>query len=187
MKDISHTFLVEVDRLAEQCQDTEEAIRRNMIQTRKLLHAQYVNDLFRKLMMKNIGNAETEELSQRTCKNIKSRTRTMVNIVTRWKYQDSFKELRKEKRNQTKIWRECKPVISRANKVQEYNEIWIKEKRRLKKKYKEKLEQKVKHLQEKYGSKRCIPDEVEGVIIKDQELPEEFESDPRCYDNNERM
>ena len=76
-------------------------------------------------------------------------------------------------------------MISRANKVEEYNEIWIKEKRRLKKKYKEKLEQKVKHLQEKCGSKRCIPDEVEGIVIKDQELPVEFESDPRCYDNIE--
>ena len=185
MKDISNTFLADIQRLAEQCQDAEEAMRRNMIQTRKLLHAQYVNNLFRTLRMKKIGNAETEELSKRICKEIKSRTRTLVNTVIQWKYEDSIKELRKEKYNQTKVWRECKPTLDRNNKTEEYNEIWIREKRRLKQKYKEKMEQKVKHLRQKYGYRRELPDEVEGVIIKDQELPEEFESNPRCYDNVE--
>ena len=175
MKDISNTFLADIQRLAEQCQDAEEAMRRNMIQTRKLLHAQYVNDLFKTLRMKKIGNAETEELSKRICKEIKLRTRTLVNTVIQWKYEDSIKELGKEKYNQTKVWRECKPTLDRNNKTEEYNEIWIREKRRLKQKYKEKMEQKVKHLRQKYGYRRELPDEVEGVIIKDQELSEELE------------
>ena len=125
--------------------------------------------------MKKIGNAETEELSKRICKEIKLRTRTLVNTVIQWKYEDSIKELGKEKYNQTKVWRECKPTLDRNNKTEEYNEIWIREKRRLKQKYKEKMEQKVKHLRQKYGYRRELPDEVEGVIIKDQELSEELE------------
>ena len=68
MKDISDTFLQETQRLSEQCQDAGEAMRRNMVQTQKLLHAQYVNNLFRKLKMKKVGNAETEELGKRMCK-----------------------------------------------------------------------------------------------------------------------
>ena len=119
-------------------------------------------------MTKKVGNAETEELSRKICKDIKRRRKTLVAIVTRWRYNNSYKELRSEKKNQTKIWRECEPVIRRANKLAEYHAIWTKEKRRLKKMYKEKAEKKIKHLQDKYGDKQLTPDEIEGIIIKDQ-------------------
>ena len=185
MRDVSDTFLQQMEKLSGQCPDTEEAMRRNMTQTQKLLHAQYVNDLFKRLIMKKVSNAETEELGKRICKTIKKRTRTLIGIITRWKYEDSFNELRNEKRNQTKVWRECEPIIRRANILDEYNQIWITEKGRLKEVYKRKLEKKVKHLVEKYGRKRVIPDEVEGIIIKDQPIVEEFESNPRCYGNVE--
>ena len=47
------------------------------------------------------------------------------------------------------------------------------------------MEKKIQHLKNKYRLSRIIPDEVNGVIIKDQALEPEFESNPRCYDNVE--
>ena len=65
MKNISNTFLVKINRISRQCENTEIAMRQNMIQTEKLLHAQYVNDFFKSLIKSKIGNNEIEELSRR--------------------------------------------------------------------------------------------------------------------------
>ena len=43
-------------------------------------------------------------------------------------------------------------------------------------------EQKIQHLQRKYKKKRkVVPDEYDGVTIKDQNIPEDFASSPRTY------
>ena len=156
-----------------------------MIQTQKLLHAEYVNDLFSKLRKMKIGNAQTEELSKRMCRTLPKRRKTLVRTMMKWKHEDSIKDLRQQKKEQTEVWRKCEPVIKNANIDRRYHTIWSTEKRRIRTWYKRKLERKLSHLKEKYGEKKEIPDDVNGVIIKDQPLEVEFESDPRCYDGVE--
>ena len=182
---VSNTFLASIQTLSEQCRATEEAMKRNMIQTQKLLHAEYVNDLFNKLRKMKIGNAQTEELSKRMCRTLPKKRKTLVEMMMKWKHEDSIKDLRQQKKDQTKMWRECEAIINNANLDRRYQVIWTAEKRRIRSWYKRKLERKLLHLKEKYGKKKEIPDEVNGVLIKDQPLNVEFESDPRCYDGVE--
>ena len=64
MRVISNTFLAQIRTISEQQANVENAMKRNMIQTKKLLHAEYAQDLFNKLRKIRIGNAKTEELSE---------------------------------------------------------------------------------------------------------------------------
>ena len=89
--------------------------------------------------------------------------------------------MRKQKYEQTKIWRECQPIVREQGIEDDYYNIWKKEKRIIREIFKTKAERKVKHLCEKYRPKARLPDEVNGVIIRDQEIAMDFESKPRCY------
>ena len=44
-----------------------------------------------------------------------------------------------------------------------------------------KRKKKVIHLKEKYGRKRRIPDQLEGITIPDREVSVTFSSEPKCY------
>ena len=76
-----------------------------------------------------------------------------------WKYKSTYKNLRKEKYEQTKIWRECKPIIREQGIEEEYYNLWTNKKRNIRDMFKKKAERKVKHLCEKYRPKANIPDE----------------------------
>eukprot|EP00494_Astrolonche_serrata_P008035 UN08069 len=86
-------------------------MKRAMKATLKLQQARYVLDLFQKLKRKNIGTSPVEELSIRICQRLpERRKRTLVNTVMQWKIEDARKSINKTRYDNTKIWRECKPV-----------------------------------------------------------------------------
>ena len=68
--------------------------------------------------------------------------------------------------------------------LDEYKRLWKREISIYENDLNEKLKQKVLFLKEKYKKKRRnIPEEINGIIINDQELTNEYNSEPRIYAN----
>ena len=85
MNYISNTFFAAIQNLSNGIRNSEmglQAMKRNMIQTIKLLQAQHVNNLFKKLCERKVGNAETEQLCKKLCRLIPNKSKTLVEIVT---------------------------------------------------------------------------------------------------------
>ena len=90
--------------------------------------------------------------------------------------------LREAQYNNTKTWREVKRALDEERCIQLYEEIWKIEKKRQMKVLNQRRRRKIVFLIQKYApSLKETPNEIRGIIIKDQDLPETFTSEPRCY------
>ena len=80
------------------------------------------------------------------------------------------------------MWRRQKRVLDAAGVRTEFERLWRREVTKYENEYVETQKKKLRHLREKYKKKeRTVPDEIEGIIVKDQETPEEYSSAPRLY------
>ena len=159
-----------------------EAMKRTMEKTMVLLQNRYVLDLLKNLQAKNIGTTEITSLCQRTCQRLpKQRARTLRKIVIKWKIQDASNCLRKARSENTKTWREVKPLLVSEKVHQIYEELWSREKSCEAKRLREKLKSKTRFLDSKYNQKEQIPDTIHGINIADQVIPPDFSSEPRVY------
>ena len=104
-----------------------------------------------------------------------SRKNEIVRLAMKSKIKDSWDEIREQKRIEQQIWRQLRPKLREKGKENEYNRIWAEEKDRVYKELKMKKENKIKWIKSKYYEKEKVPDIIEGVIVKDQEIGEEFE------------
>ena len=80
---------------------------------------------------------------------------------------------------------------STNDKVEEYNNAWFCEKDRLFKEYRGKRREKVRWIKNKHYKRAEVPQIYEGVTVGEQELDENFKTEPECYgkaaiSNNER-
>ncbi len=106
----------------------------------------------------------------------------MINTVINWKLQDAHTELRNLKRRNTATWREVKATIRNGGVLREYERLWRRETTKYDEEIRSKHRKKIRHLQRKYKTKpNTIPDEIDGIVIKDQEIPEGYSSTPRTY------
>jgi hypothetical protein len=181
-------------KLSEKCENpnvVERIMKRTMRESQELLRTYYVVDLIRALNQKGVGLQSVENQAQRLCTKLPKRRETLVKTIMTWKLKDAHRELRKQKWTNMEVWRGAKPVLTEKGILKEYINLWRKEKGSLKSELNEKRKTKVKFLISKYGKKVNIPDVYEGIKISDQEIPDTFTSEPRCYggctiDNNER-
>ena len=142
-----------------------------------------MKNLYQELKKDGIGTSRIENMCTRLCDTLpKHRQRTLVKVVTNWKLSDAHKELRKHKIRNTDMWRKQKETIAAAGVLEEYERLW---KREITKYENERLSthrKKLQHLRMKYKRKETnVPDEIEGIILKDQELPAEYNSTPCTY------
>lgn len=97
---------------------------------------------------------------------------------------DVWTVVRTERYNNTKVWRENRPVLQEENVVVPFNRVWEKEKRKhwnvLRKR---RRRRKVNFLSRKYGQNEVVDcvTEVEGITVADQPMPSTFSSSPQCY------
>ena len=162
-----------------------EAMKRIMIKSAEYKQSIYVKNLYSKLNQHHVGTSTVESLSRRICNKLPNRRKiTLVNIIIKWKLQDAHEVLRRKKYENTKTWRENKEIIQRNKVLDEYKRLWKREISIYENDLNEKLKQKVLFLKEKYKkNKRDVPEEINGIIINDQELTNEYNSEPRIYGN----
>ena len=143
----------------------------------------HVKNLYAQLKKDRIGTPIIESLCSRLCSTLpKHRQRTLVKVITNWKLQDAHKELRLRKYENTEMWRHQKTTIETAGVLIEFNRLWRREITKYENKCVETHKEKLQHLRQKYKKKeRTLPDEVEGIIVKDQEIPAEYSSAPKMY------
>ena len=164
-----------------------EAMKRTMDGTMNLEHSRYVVDLMTELTRKQIGTSNVESLCNRACDKLgKNRERTMVRNIMMWKLKDAKNVLRNAKIENTKIWRREKRILidrttCYATLCYQYIKLWSIEKIRYAKELNNKRKSKVEFLTKKYMKVKAIPDVLRDIVIKDQEIPETFSSEPRCY------
>lgn len=106
-----------------------------------------------------------------------------MNVVIKWKVRDAWAVVRRERYNNTKVWRDNKRVLPEEGVVHDFNRVWEKEKRRHWLFLRKKRKRRVKFLLEKFGAESVIDcvTEVEGITVADQSVPSTFSSNPRRY------
>ena len=184
------TLFASYGEILSKCDNTsrpsvEEAMKRIIKQTKSHVHTMYVKDLYMDLNKRRIPTTPIASLAKRICRYLpQRRTDTLTNIVMKWTVEDTSEKLRKEERLNTKVWRDNIQTIRSQGIESDFKRIYRSERKKYKKTLCEKRRQKVWFLSKKYKpSKRNIPDEVNGVIIKDQDIPMDFSTEPRVYGN----
>ena len=144
--------------------------------------------LLRQLKENNVGTNEVEHGVTRLCKNMSNKSKNEIKSkIMRNKVNDAYKLYREHSKENDRIWREAKRVITVPYR-KKYLEEWKRHITNVKEKLQRKTRAKVEWLKEKWGAKRQqkeIPDEVKGIMVKDEDLPDEFSSEPRVYGNVE--
>ena len=103
-----NVFLAEINDISKNTRSPNqviEAMKRIMDATNRRTHSLYVLDLLKTLNRRGIGTAAVEQLTARLCRNGKGRV-CVVETVMKNKIRDAYKEVRKLRYQNEKIWRE---------------------------------------------------------------------------------
>ena len=143
----------------------------------------HVKNLYEKLKRDGIGTTQVEKMAEQLCRTLpKHRQRTLVKVIVNWKLQDAHRELHRLKAANTETWRKERAIISRAGVLDAYERLWRREITMYENECATKQKKKLQHLRNKYKKKKVtIPDEIEGITLKDQELTNEYSSAARTY------
>ena len=184
----SRTFLAGIEGILRDVNETRrdtvrEAMKRISTQTSKYIHSMYTRDLFKELVKYCIPTTTIASLSNRICRNLPDRRGiTLRNMIMKWTLDQAEANLKKEMRNNTKTWRENAQILRNDGINRKFQRIWEEERKRYKTHLQKRRKKKVQFLKIKYRRKlRTIPDEEDGIIIKDQEILENFSTDPWIY------
>ena len=159
-----------------------EAMKRTMSSSMKLLKGRYVFDLFTKLCNKKVGTNAMVNQCKRICSGLpRGREQSMLEIVMKWRLQDAKASMFESERENTRIWRDSKRIITAHRVREEYETIWRREKEKYQWHLRGLLRSKVSLLVRRYTRKTDIPDSVRGIVVKDQQIPADFSNSPRCY------
>ena len=157
-------------------------MRQMMKMTTARIRAEYITDLLKQLMNLELGTNEIMNNINKLYKNERGKTRNaIIRIIMKDKITQAHKELRKLKYNETKCWRENKPILQREGVNELYEEEWKKEKTSKREMYKEKRKSKIEWMKMKYENRDTVPEEYQGVIIKDQDISNGFEKECKVY------
>ena len=182
---LSNSFLTSHHRIAQSCSNPEKAkevMKRAMRATLKQQHSRYVMDLFQQLNAKGIGTTAVEGLSSKLCNRLPGwRTRMLVGNIMQWKLADARKSLNQARYNNTKTWRECKPILEEFRIKNHFNEIWSMEKQFYSSHLQRTLKKKMAFLTKKYKIREDMPSVIQGIRVEDQDCVTEFSTAPRVY------
>ena len=184
----SRTFLAQTEIILQNFNDTrretvQEAMKRISEQTFKYVHSMYVKDLFSELVKTCTPTTMIASLADRICGKLHERRKiTLRNMVMKWTLEEAEDEFRKNEQRSTRIWREEISKLRRHNVNGQFERILESERKLYKTYLRKKRRKKVKFLRNKYRrERRIVPDEVDGIIIKDQPIPDDFTTEPRVY------
>ena len=110
-----------------------------------------------------------------------SRKNEIINLAMKSKVKDAWECIRREKRNEQQMWRQLRPKLRDRRKENEYNKIWMEEKDRFYREMRSKKKRKIKWIENKFYKKEKIPDTINGVTVKDQELDDRFKTKAVTY------
>ena len=185
---IGKIFLAEIKEIAKNTRNGTnvlEAMKHIMMITNKVTHSIYVIDLLKTLRKKRIGTNTIENPIKKLCRKGSGRE-VILDVVLKNRIKDAYKEMRRNKYENTKAWREKDDILIQEGVLEGFLVTWTKEKMRYKKMMKDKMKKKITWLEKKYKKKETpLPDEYEGYSFKDQELGEEFKTSAIVYDNIE--
>ena len=186
MVNISRSFLTSLRRTTSHCTNPNviyEAMKQTFKASLEYKRSIHVKNLYQELKKDGIGTTKIENMCSRLCNTLpKHRERTLVKVITNWKLHDAHKELRKWKIRNTETWRKQRETIAAAGVIDQYERLWRREITKYENNLTSIRKKKLQHLKMKYKRKETnVPDEIEGIILKDQELPVEYNSTPRTY------
>ena len=128
---ITRYFLASARRISNQCtnqHEVMEAMKQTVKTSLEYKRSIHVKNLYRNLKNEGIGTMKIERMSRRICDTLPHhRHRTLVKLVTQWKLQDAYKELRIQKSRNMETWRRKKGVIAAAGVLNEYERLWTRE------------------------------------------------------------
>ena len=165
-----------------------DAMLRATRSTMKTIDAKSRCDVLKSLRRERIGTSNVEHLIKKLCiyKDGREFKKSVINrvkeLVMREKKNDAYTEYRRLKKEDNKIWRECRTLIVGPTRDR-YVESWRQYIVSYSKSSEEKGQKKVDWLISKWQSRdEVIPDVYEGVnIAGDDVFPIEFECNPRLY------
>ena len=182
---IPKSFLVSASEISVSCVNPEmvlETMKLTFTTSMKFQQSRYVFDLFSQLRKKNIGTTNVEEACRKMCSRIGVEKRSsLVERSMTWKLRDARQCMRKAQYENTKVWRNARRMLRQQGVCRKYEDLWSRELRKYKEVLCKRRKKKVEFLSQKYNRKPNLPDRVHGVIVADQEIPENFTSEPRCY------
>ena len=159
-----------------------ETMKRSMFWTKKLLHGRYVLDLFSNLCRKKIGTNTMVNQCRRVCSGLQEkRERQLIGRVMNWRRMDAISELRVCRRENTKVWREAKRILTAHNICNDYLIVWNQEREAYRVHLRQLLNSKLMTLTRRYSKKEETPDTIRGITVKDQKVPDTFSTEPQCY------
>ena len=127
-------------------------------------------------MKKGIPTTTINNLAGRICRRLpERRKKTLSDMVMKRIVDDSDEKLRAAKRSNTRIWRENIGIL-RGNIVEvEFKRKLRQERKRQKLRLRQRKRKKIRFLSLKYQPKQQeIPDEADGIIFKEQPVPDNF-------------
>ena len=109
------------------------------------------------------------------------RQSALVERSMSWKLRDAMQCMRKAQYTNTKEWRNARKTFRQLGICRKYEELWSRESCKYKDVLCKRRKKKVDFLSRKYNRKTRLPYSINGAIVADQDVPENFTSEPRCY------
>ena len=92
---LSNTFLVSISNLSKKTLNPNgvyETMKHMMATTYRRIKGMYVKDLFKSLIYHKVGTTDVHQLCTKLCLKMPTKkTSNLVNLVMKWKYEDSQK------------------------------------------------------------------------------------------------
>ena len=159
-------------------------MKRSMKNTSALLKAQNRYSLLNTLCHKRASLNAVRDTCNQLCNglpNRKNKSQEISGTIMRWKKNDAKYQMQKITQQNSKDWRDIYEYLNThgATVNKEYHEVWKTERSKMDSKIKQKNETKIQHLCKKDKGKTL--NEVEQIIVKDQQLDENFDSSARTY------
>ena len=158
----------------------------------KVVKAEYVVDLFKDLRQKNTPLRTVTDTFDKLCNDIKPEQKTQViKSIMKFKQQSAYRTLERAKRQYTKTNNENKQELVNNNIYREAINTIRNEKKKQRQNHKIKRKRKVKHLERiqdkrnKNNQNKQIQEttKIEGIIIENQEIPQNYEPKINKYGN----
>ena len=170
------------------------AMMRAITSSIKTVKMKSVCSLLRRLRKEGVGTNGVESLVRRICtmrsgKHDKNLCKRVKHMVMRSKIDDAFHEYKKQKCENSKVWKQCKEDIPAGPTRDAYNAIWKTFMDNYKRDTSADSEKKIEWLVRRWKHQDdIVPAEYRGIRIKDEltgrdSVSDEFKSDCRIYGN----
>ena len=180
----SNSFLVSAKSITNSCGNPVqvlETIKHTMHTSLQLENARSTVSLLFSLRNKNVGTGEVENCCRRMCSRIVGKNRALVKRVMTWKIRDAIRCRNMAQYSNTKVWREARVLLRCEGVLGRYQKLWREEKVACVKKLSVARRGKISFLVRKHGVQKDVPIVLRGVTVEDQQIPNTFSTDPRCY------